>query len=214
MLETGTLHVFLRSRKFIFIVLIALFCSIPFKEVKAINEWKFTRNSGFSFKLRQNGIGLGGFSEWKVGTDNIFHFEMAWIDVSGEKEIRGVDYWGNPVVINEKSLVFFPIILGLKHGIFYGQLDNNFIPYIGVSGGPLLAMDAPEEGSSLSSRWRKSTPNWTWNLSLFLGADFPYTRKNIFSVGFGFNLLTFSEDVDGSRDYSGAIVFFNVGVTK
>ncbi len=111
---------------------------IPYKEKDVRNNW------AIGMMYTESGFGLSAtyFSRLARTTDLTYKFSVA--GVTDESEIDTYDYYGNSFVLGKINRVYQATLsFGLKHNVFFDDIEGNFKPYVKAGVAPALIVMTP-----------------------------------------------------------------------
>ena len=99
--------------------------------------------AGFEVVVTNSGFGLGGYYSLAIDDRNSFFAEL---NIGSEKSEREVKFFGfGQSFIPDKANYFvrMPIHMGLQRRLWNDYIEDNFRPYLQVTGGPTLGWVYP-----------------------------------------------------------------------
>ncbi len=99
--------------------------------------------AGFEVVVTNSGFGLGGYYAFAIDARNSF---FAALNIGSEKSEREVKFFGfGQSFIPDKANYFvrMPIHMGLQRRLWNDYIEDNFRPYLQITGGPTLGWVYP-----------------------------------------------------------------------
>ncbi len=108
------------------------------------DETPYASGAGFEILLTNNGFGLGGYYSLEVGATTSLLFEMNLGAGKDERELKFFSRFGSGFIPNKRNyLLMLPLHLGVQQRLFSETIEDNFRPYLQLSGGPTLGWEYP-----------------------------------------------------------------------
>jgi hypothetical protein len=167
---------------------------------------------GFALLLTEYGFGLGGLYRSRLGGGTSFLLEAS---VSVGKDAREqqffVGLFGDTVTPFKRNYVLLvPVHVGVEHRLFRDSIEDNFRPFVQLTGGPTLAYQWPyfedinddgvrETGEDLNGPLGglgEGEVRFGTGATLAVGAYFGRSRRAAQGVRFGYMAHWFFEPVD------------------
>ena len=99
--------------------------------------------AGGAILLTNNGFGLGGYFRRELGASTSFLVEANLGAGKDDRELKFYQF-GSGIVPNKRNyFLMAPIHLGAQHRLFSEHIEDNFRPYLHVSGGPTFGWEYP-----------------------------------------------------------------------
>ncbi len=99
--------------------------------------------AGGQILLTNNGFGLGGYFRRELSASTSFLVEASLGAGKDDRELKFYQF-GSGIVPNKRNyFLMAPIHLGIHHRLFSEHIEDNFRPYIHVSGGPSFGWEYP-----------------------------------------------------------------------
>ncbi len=206
--------------------------------INAFSKRKFgiddphARYGGITLIQSDNGGGLGGFYEWALNSSNHIIANLNLLIVRGDNDypIYSYSYYYDDYYATERfdktRLSFGTALIGYKKVLFSQQLANNFRPFLFVEGGPLIAIDPPND-PDFSYRIKHIDYYYNGTARLGAGVDFTTAPGALISLFVGYEYIKFSNKIDvpevleegydpqktydGRKDFSGIIIKVSAG---
>lgn len=100
--------------------------------------------AGFEIVLTNNGFGLGAYTVRAVSPSTSLLLEFSLGSGKDEREFKFQSYWGRSVIQNKANyLLMVPVQVGFIHRLFEDHIEENFRPYLQLSGGPTFGWEYP-----------------------------------------------------------------------
>lgn len=166
-------------------------------------DWSY----GFGLSVGTRGYGgnaniMSGFSP-----DHQVAFRVRLIDVVAEDEIRGVDYTYQPVVYNDPRILSIPVSLHYLYHPFYGQIENNFSPFIRIGAGINVTFNGDNGNAGLLKNLKQATRET--GLAYYVGGGIKFYLSPAFDIflSAGYDILPLPEDdPDGFESLDGLVL--------
>jgi len=106
---------------------------------------EFHRSSfAAGFLYTEGGFGIHGTYYAPIGRITDLMLKLSFSGVSDNSEVEYYDPYGNSYIRGKVNRVFMmPLSIGIKHNIFYDDLEGNFKPFIRGGVAPTLVMTTP-----------------------------------------------------------------------
>lgn len=171
---------------------------------------RFAQSLGGQIILTNSGFGLGGHVRKAVGAFSL----LGEISLGAGKDAREValfDRFGRRDVLNKANyLLMVPLHVGLERRLFAGSIEDDFRPFVAISGGPTLGWEYPyfdddNENGILDSEEQtydaiSSIPKGTLRPGIggmiSIGAHFGKGRGMTQGIRLGYSFTRFSEGVE------------------
>ena len=131
------------QRKYIatLIALVGLSAHMALAQVDTLST---NRSIGMQVVLTNSGFGLGGYVSTGVGRAMRLSLELVLGAAKDEREVAFFDRFGRRDVPNKANyLLELPLHVGIERRLFQSKIEENFRPFILVTGGPLLGWAYP-----------------------------------------------------------------------
>lgn len=191
-----------------FITALALILGFQNQKLMAADSYK---EIGFISGNRGSGLRMAVMWKFKPGYE--YGITGRFYDIKNEGELPVRDFYtGQLININDKALIFIPIMFSLKYHPFEGKIANNFSPFMIVNFGPNLAIDGIESERKFKKKWIKAPTIVTLGGNVSLGLDFLLQGGMNFSISMGYDFFPMGKIVDGRRNYDGFLL--KIGISK
>jgi hypothetical protein len=131
----------------------------------------------------ENGFGLFGTYSKILGRTTSTMFRLSISGVSDPNEVQYYDYYGNSYVRDKINRVYDATLsIGLKHNIFFDDIDGNFKPYIKGGIAPTLILMTPYDRSFFPSFGYAQT---SYGIGVFGGVGLDYYESKSLGMGLG-----------------------------
>jgi hypothetical protein len=117
-----------------------------FSQVKYTSESEEMHKSSFAagFLYTEGGFGIHGTYYTPTGRITDLMIKLSFSGVSDDSEVEYYDMYGNSYIKDKVNRVFMmPLSIGIKHNIFYDDIEGNFKPFIRGGAAPTLIMTTP-----------------------------------------------------------------------
>jgi hypothetical protein len=107
--------------------------------VKKTNSW------AIGFQYSDNGYGFSGTYYQKLSRITDMMYKLSFTGISDPSEVQYYDYYTGETVVKDKINRIYAMTLnvGIKHNIFFDDIDGNFKPFVKVGVAPTLIMMTP-----------------------------------------------------------------------
>jgi hypothetical protein len=168
------------------------------------------RALGVQVVLTNSGFGLGGYASRSAGTDLRLSLELVLGAAKDEREVAFFDRFGRRDVPNKANyLLELPIHVGLERRLFRSKIENNFRPFVLVTGGPLLGwaypyfddkngntlLDSDERSFDIISGVRHGHIEPGLSFGVFIGAHFGDRSSESQGVRIGYRLSYYKNEI-------------------
>lgn len=166
--------------------------------------------AGGEILLTNNGFGLGGYFRRELSAATSFLVEASLGAGKDDRELKFYQF-GSSIVPNKRNyFLIAPIHLGIQHRLFSEHIEDNFRPYLHVSGGPSFGWEYPyfddENGNDIFdididrrydifSAFPRGRMRFGLGGMVALGAFFGTSRKVTQGIRFGYALNYFFEGI-------------------
>lgn len=172
---------------------------------------------GFGASLTNKGFGLRLSYNRSKGTASMFTSDIEIINVKGKNELALQIY--NPYTgryerfkIGDENLLLMPLMVGYRKNMWHDKIENNFRPYLQLSGGPVLAFDLKEEDPFATEQqekvgfieqFSKGKAYYTIGVSLSGGALIETSKNRFVNISINYSIIDFGRDLDHRRALGG-----------
>ncbi len=170
----------------------------------------FGTGAGGQILLTNNGFGLGGYYRREVNATTSFLVEASLGPGKDDRELKFSQYGRNFIPNKRNYFLMSPVHIGIQHRLFSEHIEENFRPYLHVTGGPTLGWEYPyfgdENGNNLYdedidqpydifSAFPRGRMRFGLGGMLALGANFGSSRRVTQGIRFGYALNYFLEGI-------------------
>ncbi len=160
--------------------------------------------------LSNSGFGLGGYFSRVLNGDYAFVAELTISSGRDEREVAFFDRFGQKDVPNKANyLLLLPLRIGLEKRLFREKIEDNFRPFLHVSGGPTFGWKFPyfgdDNGNQMLDPEEKTfdsisaLPKGSLQMGLggtiAIGAHFGKLKGSTHSIRIGYSFTRFLDDV-------------------
>ncbi len=146
----------------------------------------------------EGGFGLSGTYSKPVGRITDLNFRLSFSGVTDNSEIEYYDYYGNTYTRNKINRVFLGTLsIGIKHNIFFDDIEGNFKPFVKIGAAPSYIMMTPYDRSFFSAFGYAQS---SWGIGAYGGIGLEYYESK--SIGLGITLDYYYIPVMGQDVYS------------
>jgi hypothetical protein len=155
---------------------------------------------GMNIALTNSGFGFGGYLMRSVSTTTSFLADFMITTVKDEREQRFFNFFGESIIPNKQNyLHVLPFQLGIQKRLFKESIEDNFRPYVHLTGGPTLGWVSPyyeddngngrrdisEDTHDIISAFPKGNVEYGVGGQFAIGAHFGISRKSTQGIRFG-----------------------------
>ncbi len=182
--------------------------SIPAKTVK---KNPYGSGIGMNIALTNSGFGLGGYLMRSVSSTGSFLVDMMITTLKDDREQRFFGFFGESIIPNKENYVHvIPLQFGFQRRMFKEAIEDNFRPFIHVTGGPTLGWVSPyyidtnfngrrdnfEPPMDIISAFPKGRFELGFGGTIVLGAHFGSSKKSTQGIRFGFAFNVFPQGIE------------------
>ena len=107
-------------------------------------ENPYGTGAGFHILLTNNGFGLGAYYQRELSARLSFLAEASLGAGKDDRELKFLSRFGSGFIPNKRNyFMMMPIHLGIQRRLFSENIEDNFRPYLHVSGGPVFGWEYP-----------------------------------------------------------------------
>ena len=144
------------------------------------------------------GFGLSGTYSTSLGRITDLNFRLSVSGVTDNSEVEYYDYYGNAYTRNKINRVFLSTLsIGIKHNIFFDDIDGNFKPLVKLGIAPSYIMMTPYDKSFFNAFGYAQS---SWGIGAYGGIGLEYYESK--SIGLGITLDYYYIPVLGQDVYS------------
>lgn len=144
------------------------------------------------------GFGLSGTYSTPLGRITDLNFRLSVSGVTDNSEVEYYDYYGNAYTRNKINRVFLSTLsIGIKHNIFFDDIDGNFKPLVKLGIAPSYIMMTPYDKSFFNAFGYAQS---SWGIGAYGGIGLEYYESK--SIGLGITLDYYYIPVLGQDVYS------------
>ncbi|MFA7359654.1 MAG: hypothetical protein WC139_01320 [Candidatus Kapaibacterium sp.] len=191
-------------RVFIVSVMLVLFqFTSAFAQVKPVNKTDINpaasnNNWAIGMFYSDNGFGLSGTFSSRLARTTDLNFKLSISGVTDNSEVEYYDYYGNSIIRGKENRVFMSTLsIGLKHNIFFDDIEGNFKPLIKGGIAPTLIFFSPYSKTFFDSFKYAQT---SYGLGVYGGVGIEYYESK--SIGLGITFEYYYIPVLGPDVYS------------
>ena len=179
---------------------------------------------GLEMLLTNNGFGLGGYYHRALGSSTSFMTEISLGAGKDEQELKFFRFGSSYIPNKANYLLMLPAQVGVSRRLFREDIEDNFRPFLQVTGGPTLGweypyfndangngkLDAEERTYDSISGLSRGSFRFGMGGMIALGAHFGVSKKVTQGVRLGYAFTYFFEgvqllepDVQGPQHFFG-----------
>ena len=170
----------------------------------------YNNGAGFDILMNNSGFAFGGYYQKSLSQLNSFIFEAFIGSVKDSREQKFFNYFGGSFIPNKENyLLTVQTHFGLQRRLFEDSIQENFRPFIQVSGGPLFGSLAPyyndvnndgvrnqdEQSNDIFSVFTKGSLKMGMDGFIGIGASFGVNRKVQQGLKIGYSFMYFFDDI-------------------
>ena len=145
-----------------------------------------------------NGFGVSGTYSSRLARTSDLNIKLSISGVTDNTEVEHYDYYGNSYVNNKVNRLYMATLsFGIKHNIFFDDIEGNFKPLIKAGLAPSLILITPYNRSFFQSFQYSQT---SFGIGGYAGIGLEYYESN--SIGLGITLEYYYIPVVGPDVYS------------
>ena len=145
-----------------------------------------------------NGFGVSGTYSSRLARTSDLNIKLSISGVTDNSEVEHYDYYGNSYVNNKVNTLYMATLsFGIKHNIFFDDIEGNFKPLIKAGLAPSLILITPYYRSFFQSFQYSQT---SFGIGAYGGIGLEYYESN--SIGLGITLEYYYIPVLGPDVYS------------
>lgn len=160
-----------------------------------------TKSWAVGMLYAESGFGLFGTYSKSIGRTTSSMLRLSVSGVSDPNEVEYYDYYGNSYVRDKVNRVYAATLsIGLKHNIFFDDIDGNFKPYIKGGVAPALIMTTPYDRGFFKAFGYAQT---SFGLGAFGGIGIEYYESRSLGMSLGleyYYIPVLGREVSSIRD--------------
>ena len=142
-----------------------------------MNSW------AVGFQYSDNGFGVSGTYYKRLARTSDLMFKLSVSGVSDRSEVEYFDYYGNSYVKDKINRVYASTFsIGLKHNVFFDDIDGNFKPFIKGGVAPSLIITTPYDRSFFKAFGYAQS---SFGLGLYGGVGIEYYESTSVGLSIG-----------------------------
>lgn len=168
--------------------------------------------AGLVVQLTNSGFGLGGYYSRAVNANTALWTSISLGPGKDERELKLFNRFGGGFIPDKRNyLLMIPVELGAQRRLFRDYIEDNFRPYVHLSGGPTLGWVSPyfddvdgddrydealgEERFDVFEALPKGEPRFGLGGTIAIGAYFGRSRKTTQGLRIGYAFTYFFDGV-------------------
>lgn len=174
------------------------------------NDSSYGSGVGLEVLLTNNGFGLGAYYSRELGASTSFFLEASLGAGKDERELKFFSRFGDGLIPNKRNyLLMLPIQFGIQQRLFREQIEDNFRPYLQLTGGPTIGWEYPyfrdvngndrlddfEDRYDVFTAFPKGAARFGMSGTVALGAYFGFSRRVTQGVRFGYAFTYFLDGI-------------------
>ena len=166
------------------------------------------------FTTGSHGWGITVQKLFRLNEKSFWGIDGRFYSITGLGDMPSSNYnqFGGYQERNQKSLLMFPISIGIQHYPLQGKIANNFFPFIQAKAGPLFVFDADESIKGFMDRWKKPETQVTYGIQIAGGIKFIVPPYSYMSIIIGYDFFPLSKEADGRDNYNGGVMQLDFSV--
>jgi len=184
----------------------------PSRDTRAeeIPQNPYGTGAGLAVLLTNNGFGLGGYYQREIDSNTSFLVEASLGAGKDDRELKFFRFGASFVPNKRNYFLMLPIHLGFQQRLFSEHIEDNFRPYLHLSGGPTFGWEYPyfndENGNNrydedidrrydIFSAFPRGRGRFGVGATIAVGAYFGFSRRVTQGVRFGYAFNHFFEGI-------------------
>lgn len=179
--------------------------------VDSLRGYNYGTGGGLTVLVTNNGFGLGGYYSRAVNDATSLWVEASLGSGKDAQELKLFNRFGGGFVQFKRNyFLMLPIAVGAQRRLFRESIEDNFRPYVQISGGPTLGWEYPyfedangnerfdeftERRYGVFTALPKGDMRFGLGGTLALGAYFGLSRRVTQGIRFGYSFTYFFEGV-------------------
>ena len=116
----------------------------PVAGADTLSPSTYGTGAGLVVRLTNSGFGLGGYYSRALGNNTSFWLSLGFAPGKDEREQKLFNRFGGGFIPDKRNyLLMVPVELGIQQRLFRNSIEDNFRPYLHLSGGPTLGWVSP-----------------------------------------------------------------------
>jgi len=167
------------------------------------NSWSY----GFGLSLGTRGYGINSSIMKQLSPVYKIGLGLKLVDVVAEDELRGVNYYNQPVSYNDPRIISIPLSLNFIYYPFYGKIDNNFSPFMRVGAGAHYSVNGKNDDTGFFKNISQAKKEIGIALYFGGGVEFLVNPKMKLSISAGYDYLPLNNnDPDDFSNLNGLML--------
>ncbi len=165
------------------LIIIVLFNTIIFAQNNGTPVKKKVNTWAVGLLYSDNGFGLSGTYYQKLGRTSDMMYKLSISGVTDRSEVEVYDYFGNSFIRDKINRIYAATLsIGIKHNIFFDDIDGNFKPFIKGGVAPTYIMITPFERSFFKAFGYAQS---SYGLGLYGGIGIEYYESKSIGLSIG-----------------------------
>jgi hypothetical protein len=167
------------------IIFILFFNTITYAQIEYTQppEKLKTKSWAVGILYAENGFGLFGTYSKKLGSITSWMARLSVSGVSDPNEVEYYDYYGNSYIRDKINRVYASTLsIGIKHNIFFDDIEGNFKPYVKGGIAPTLILMTPYERGFFNAFGYTQT---SYGIGAFGGVGMEYYESRNLGMSLG-----------------------------
>jgi len=115
----------------------------PSDSLAAKQKNPYGSGAGIEVILTNSGFGLGGYYSLALTSTTSLMAEITLAPGKDEREFKFSSYFRSSIPNKANYLLMMPVQVGLMRRLFQDQIEDNFRPFLQLTGGPTLGWEYP-----------------------------------------------------------------------
>jgi len=170
----------------------------------------YNNGLGFDILMTNSGFAFGGYYQKSLSTQNSFIFESYIGSVKDSREQKFFNYFGGSFIPNKQNyLLTLQTQFGIQRRLFQENIQDNFRPFVQVSGGPMLGWVSPyyndrngdlirqqdENSYDIFSATGRGSATFGVDGFIGIGANFGVNKKIQQGLKIGYSMMYFFDEI-------------------
>ncbi len=169
---------------------------------------KYT-TQGLDMELLSYGGSLGGFYSHHPSEALSFDVEIDWSIIESNDSYTFVNYYGNPITVNNQNLSLVKILPGITWFPFMDTMHPSMQVGGFLSAGPVWALNT-EDDQSFTKRWKHVDTSLAPMIRAGLSFRILSGQGGAYTFKLGYDYSDFGKKIDSRQFYKG--IFFQAGM--
>jgi hypothetical protein len=179
--------------------------------VKKVKKNPYGSGIGMNIAITNSGFGLGAYLMRSISTTGSFVVDFMITTLKDDREQRFFGFFGESIIPNKQNYLHVaPLHIGFQRRMFREQIEDNFRPFIHLTGGPTFGWVSPyyidtnfngrrdnfEPPMDIFSAFPKGHFEMGFGGTIAIGAHFGSSKRSATGIRFGFNFHVFPQGIE------------------